>query len=112
MVHFEVTGRDGPSRQRFYGERFNWTIDANNPMGYGMVDTGSSPAGGIGGTDGTSGWATFHVEVGDPQATLERARRLGGKVRVPVTEVPGGPAMAQFTDPEGNVIGLIKAADG
>ncbi len=31
---------------------------------------------------------------------------------MPVSEVPGGPTMAQFTDPEGNVIGLIKAADG
>jgi predicted enzyme related to lactoylglutathione lyase len=29
---------------------------------------------------------------------------------MPVTAVPGGPTMAMFTDPEGNLIGLVQAS--
>jgi predicted enzyme related to lactoylglutathione lyase len=28
---------------------------------------------------------------------------------MPVTDIPGGPTMALLTDPEGNVVGLVKA---
>lgn len=38
VVHFEVVGRDGAGLQRFYGELFDWQIDASNPMSYGMVE--------------------------------------------------------------------------
>ncbi len=40
VVHFEIIGRDGAALNRFYGEVFGWTINADNPMNYGMVDTG------------------------------------------------------------------------
>lgn len=110
VVHFEVTGRDGPGLQDFYGRLFDWTIKTDNPMGYGIVDAGSGPQGGVGGTDGSPGWSTFYVEVEDPGATLAEVERLGGTVRMPVTAVPGGPTMAMFTDPEGNLIGLVQGS--
>ena len=109
VVHFEITGKDGKALQSFYHDAFDWEIDANNPMNYGMVNTGGAIAGGIGGTDGSAPWVTFYVEVEDPQATLDKIERLGGKVRLGVTDVPGGPTMAQFVDPEGNVVGIVKA---
>jgi predicted enzyme related to lactoylglutathione lyase len=34
---------------------------------------------------------------------------MGGKVIMPPTEIPGSVTMAQFQDPEGNLIGLIKS---
>ena len=37
VVHFEVIGKDGERLQRYYSELFGWQIDADNPMGYGMV---------------------------------------------------------------------------
>jgi predicted enzyme related to lactoylglutathione lyase len=46
--------------------------------------------------------------VPDLQATLEQVVALGGKVAVPPTEIPGVVTFAQFTDPEGNLIGLTK----
>jgi len=33
---------------------------------------------------------------------------LGGKTVMPPTDVPGGPTIAMFTDPAGNVTGLLK----
>ena len=52
---------------------------------------------------------TFYVEVADPQACLNQAEQLGGKTIMPVTEIPDMVTMAQFADPQGNVIGLVKA---
>ncbi|HVB14316.1 MAG TPA: VOC family protein [Candidatus Dormibacteraeota bacterium] len=76
-----------------------------------MVTTGEGIGGGIGGGDGgdEASWVTFYVEVDDPQATLDKIEQLGGKVQLPVTDVPGGPTMALFRDPEGHLIGLVRA---
>ncbi len=105
--HFEVLGKDGAALQKFYSDLFDWTIDAENPMNYGIV---APSEGGIGGgvaasLDGTS-MVTFYVQVDDLQATLDKVESLGGKTVMPPMDVPGGPKIAQFTDPEGNQIGI------
>lgn len=109
VVHFEITGRDGEALQRFYAESFGWTVNANNPMNYGMVDTGGKGgiAGGISGGD--AALATFYIEVDDPARYLARVKAAGGKVVMDVTEIPDYVTIAQFADPAGNVIGLLKA---
>jgi uncharacterized protein len=110
VVHFEIVHKDAKQLQSFYAEVFGWKIDTNNPMEYGMVDTGGSVAGGIGSPpEGYSGHLTFYVEVEDPEATLARIEELGGKTVMPPDEVPGGPTIAQFQDPAGHMIGLTKA---
>lgn len=40
VVHFEVLGSDAAALQHFYSELFDWTIRTDNPLGYGLVDTG------------------------------------------------------------------------
>jgi hypothetical protein len=77
-------------------------------MQYGMV---SAEEGGIGGgiTKAAAPIVTFYVEVADLAASLEKAKKLGGRTVMPPTDVPGGPQIAQLADPEGNVIGLLKA---
>lgn len=114
VVHFEVRAKDPKKAQQFYAQLFQWRVDANNPMGYGMVDKGAEHgiAGGIGGTPTGTSKVTFYVEVPDLQSTLDKAQKLGGKVISPPMDVPGGPTMATFADPEGNEIGLVKAASG
>lgn len=114
VVHFEVNGRDGAALQRFFAQLFDWRIDANNPMAYGIVDTGSERGiqGGIGQTPDGQTSVTFYVEVDDPDAYLQRVEELGGKTLMPASEVPGGPVIAQFSTPEGHVIGLVAAQGG
>lgn len=108
VVHWEINARNPSSLHKFYADLFGWKIDANNPINYGMVETGSPGInGGIGPADG-EGYITFYVQVEDLQAYLEKAERLGGKVVVPPTEVPGMVTYAMFTDPEGFRIGLVK----
>ena len=37
VVHFEIIGKDGDKLNAYYAELFDWEIDSNNPMKYGMV---------------------------------------------------------------------------
>ena len=112
VVHFEIIGKDGEGLKKFFGELFDWEIDSNNPINYGMV---ASEEGGIGGgigsvmKDGARGHATFYVEVEDVQESLDKAQKLGGKISVPETVIPDMVTFGLFTDPEGNLVGLVKS---
>ncbi len=110
VVHFEVNGRDGEALRKFYADAFDWKINVFGPMNYGLVDAEEQGAG-IGGGIGQEETpvATFYVEVDDPAAYLEKITSLGGKVVQDVTEIPGAVTLARFQDPEGNIIGLVKA---
>jgi uncharacterized protein len=109
VVHFEVCGSDGKRLQDFYASLFDWKVDASNPMQYGLVDEAQSGIGG--GICKAQGKpiVTFYVAVPDLAAALARAERLGGKTVMSPMQVPNGPEIAQFSDPDGNVIGLLKA---
>ena len=108
VVHFEINGPDGAALQRFYAEVFDWTVNTDNPMGYGLVEAGE---GGVGGgiASAPAPLATIYIEVNDPQAYLDKVKAAGAKVVQEVTEIPGMVTFAQFQDPAGNVIGLVKA---
>ncbi|HVA23969.1 MAG TPA: VOC family protein [Chloroflexota bacterium] len=111
IVHFEIMGKDAIKLHKFYAELFNWKIGEATPdMGfYGLIDAESSGlAGGIGQEPDGKTKVTVYVQVPDLQATLDQAVAKGGKVVMPPMEIPGVVTMAQFADPDGNVIGLIK----
>jgi hypothetical protein len=112
VVHWEINARDARRLQQFYASLFDWKVDTDNPLRYGMVLTnaGTGINGGIGQNDPftPAPGVTFYVQVRDPEAALDRAVSLGAKVITPVTEVPGMVTFALFQDPEGNVIGLLK----
>lgn len=118
VVHFEVIGKDGAALQSFYSGLFGWEIKSDNPMNYGVVSRegntnadGAGIGGGIGaGPAGYAGHVTFYVEVPDVEAALVKAESLGGTRLMGPDEVPGGPVLGQFSDPEGHVIGLVKSA--
>jgi predicted enzyme related to lactoylglutathione lyase len=108
VVHWEVQARDLAGQQRFFGDLFGWTINANNPMRYGMVSGGGADSigGGIGETSDAPR-TTFYVQVSDINATLAKAQSMGAETIMPRTDA-GMVVMAQFRDPEGNVIGLVE----
>jgi predicted enzyme related to lactoylglutathione lyase len=107
VVHFEIIGRDGAALQRFYGEVFGWTINADNPMNYGLVTTGG---GGIeGGISSGDPRSTIYIEVDDPAAYLKKVVAAGATVVMDVTEIPDMVTIAMFSDPAGNIVGLLKA---
>lgn len=111
IVHFEIIGKDGKKLQEFYSKMFDWNVDANNPMNYGLVSADQSGLGGgiSNGMDPNSSYVTIYAEVPDLAAALKKAESLGGKTVMEPMAVPGGPEIAMFSDPEGNMIGLSKA---
>ena len=118
VVHFEVVGKDGKRLQSYYSELFGWEINADNPMGYGMVQRdgnvnadGAGIGGGVGtGPEGYAGHVTFYVEVPDVEAALQKAESLGGTRIMGPETIMDTVVLGQFTDPEGHVIGVVKSA--
>jgi hypothetical protein len=122
VVHFEIIGQDGAALNGFYGTLFGWNVDTDNPVGYGVVprEGNVNPDGiGIGGgimgmagdpnMAGYEGHVTVYVEVPDVDAALTKAESLGGTRLMGPEQVPGGPTIGQFKDPEGHLIGVVQA---
>jgi predicted enzyme related to lactoylglutathione lyase len=118
VVHFEIIGKDPQALQRYYSELFGWSINADNPMNYGLVDRdGNTTADGVGigggvagGPEGYPGHVTFYVEVPDVEASLAKAESMGGTRVMGPDEVMEGLVIGMFTDPEGHLIGVIQSS--
>jgi predicted enzyme related to lactoylglutathione lyase len=118
VVHFEVIGKDAKNLQSYYSELFGWEINADNPMGYGIVQReanvsaeGIGIGGGVGsGPDGYSGHVTFYVEVPDVEAALAKAESLGGSRMMGPETVMEQVEIGLFNDLEGHLVGVIKSA--
>jgi len=108
VVHFEIGCRDRAKTGDFYAKLFGWQITAAGPAS--NIETGSPR--GIQGHITSLGhepehYTMFYVDVEDVQAALDQAAQLGGKTVVPPIKTPAG-TFAWFTDPDGNMIGLLK----
>ncbi len=116
VVHFEVIGKDAAALRSFYSDLFEWRVDADNPLNYGIVPRdgnvsadGIGIGGGIGqAPEGYSGHVTFYVEVPDVEATLARAESMGGTRMMGPQQVMEGLEIGLFNDPEGHTIGVLR----
>ena len=117
VVHFEVIGKDGEKLRDYYSELFDWDIDADNEMNYGVINgddnktaDGVGIGGGVaGGPEGYEGHVTFYVEVPDVEEALSKAESLGGSRIMGPETIMGRMVLGQLADPEGHVIGLIQS---
>jgi predicted enzyme related to lactoylglutathione lyase len=117
VVHFEIVGQDGEKLKSYFAELFGWSIDSNNPMGYGVVareDNVNTDGIGIGGgiskgPEDYPGHITVYVEVPDVEASLAKAESLGGTRMMGPDEMAEGLVIGLFTDPEGHVVGVIQS---
>jgi len=120
VVHFEIGCKDKAKIGKFYKDLFDWQM-ADYGGSAMMIDTapngptqpGKPPSMGINGHINSLGhephnYPTVYAAVDDPKATLDKAVKLGGKLLIPPTEVPGMGAFAWLKDPEGTVIGIWK----
>jgi predicted enzyme related to lactoylglutathione lyase len=120
VVHFEVIGNDPAKLRSFYTGLFEWefaiddaaTEAISQPGNYGFVDgstTGAGINGGVGGGEGYEARVLFYVGVPNVEAALKKAESLGGTRRMGPEGTPGRLVVGQFTDPEGNLIGVAGA---
>lgn len=117
----ELYTRDVPAAAAFYNTVFGWETSA--PPFQGGTYTCINPAGAgeedmFGGVvpladdpiEAESGayWLPY-FEVSDTDATVSKAQALGGKVRMPATDVEGVGRIAKLADPYGARFAVIKS---
>jgi predicted enzyme related to lactoylglutathione lyase len=111
VTWFEINGPDRDGAAAFYAELFGWhTERAPGGSAYTLIDThsGKGMNGGLGAIDGAQAPHTvFYVENPDISSVLDAAVSSGATTVVPVTETEMV-TFAQFTDPFGNLVGLVQ----
>ena len=116
IVHFEIPANQPEALAKFYGGLFGWSFHKATLPGpeYWLCDTGEGP--GINGAvmqrqHPQQPWMNY-VDVASIDETLAKATRMGAKIALPKTPVPGVGALAAIIDPQGNVCGLWEQAKG
>jgi hypothetical protein len=115
VVHWELLSKDPAKVSAFYEKIFGWKVQLISELNYRMVDTGGE--GGIGGgilkpeREGPRpGNMTLYIAVDDLASYHKKIVAAGGKIHVEEQTVPGMGAFSLFTNPEGRMMGLWKAA--
>ena len=121
IVHFELPADDPERAAKFYRELFGWTINkfegtAGGGIEYWMVQTVPTDDGGMPVRPGVNGGMmrrmypdqgpVNYIAVENVDDYVRRAERLGAKVMMGKTPVPGMGWFAQLNDPEGNVFAV------
>ena len=114
FVWDELGTTDVDAAQRFYEAVFGWTTTdmGSEYGGYRIFNTGSSE-------NGVAGMMTLpdasipplwqpYVAVDDPDATVAKAKELGGALRMEPMDVPDVGRIAVLEDPQGASFGIIK----
>ena len=110
VIHWEIQSQDPGRLHSFYTNVFGWKIDTNNPMNYGMVESGGGGgiAGGIGGSQMPESRVVVYAQVPSIDDVLSRVSEHGGKTVMPRQDI-GPVIMALYEDPEGNLMGLVES---
>ena len=113
VVHFEIEA-DQPKRAiRFYETVFGWKIRKwEGPIEYWLITTGKEGEPGIDGglskrTEGTPSTVNT-IDVPSVDEYAKKVESNGGTIVRPKMAVPGVGWMAYFTDPDGNMFGIMQ----
>ena len=115
VVHWELMTKDPAGVASFYAKIFDWKVQHMPELNYRIVDTGGEGGinGGIVKPDREGPWPgnmLFYIAVDDLDAYRKKIVAAGGKIHVEEQQVPGMGAFSLFTDPEGRMMGIWKAA--
>jgi uncharacterized protein len=113
VMQFQMLSKTPEETARFYSGLFGWSVDANNPMGYRRIDTGSAEGiqGGIWPAPPQApNFVQLFVSVEDVKAAVKKAEGLGAKLLIPPTMLPEGDEMAVLHDPQGMSFGVWRRA--
>lgn len=119
VIHFEIHADNPEQVSAFYSKVFDWKISKwEGPMDYWVICTGDAGERGINGgmirrMPGQSGnRVNSYVCTIDAPNLTEYAHRIttnGGKEVVPKMAIAGIGWLAYFTDPDGNIFGVMQA---
>jgi len=121
VTHFEIPTSNMKKSKDFYETVFDWKLEEMGDGGYCMAETTDSDEDGmpaeIGGINGgfykresKKDGPSFVIETDDLDATAAEIEMAGGKITTAKHEIGEWGYMADFTDPDGNELGLWEKA--
>ncbi|MCQ1535928.1 VOC family protein [Methanosarcina sp. KYL-1] len=113
IVHFDIPADDTERARKFYSELFDWKFERppGPPMEYYLVETEdlegeAGPGGGLGKRGAPDQRMMNYIGVPSVDEYLAKVEKLGGKVLMQKTVVPGWGYLAICKDTEDNTFGL------
>lgn len=112
IVHFDIPADDPERAKSFYAELFGWKfekpMEAMEYFLFGTEDLGGKlgPRGGLGKRGTSDQRIVNYIGVSSVDEYLLKVEKLGGKVLMQKTEVPGWGYLAICMDTENNTFGL------
>lgn len=111
VIEFQMLSKSPEETAKFYSRLFGWTVNANNPLGYRRITTGSQEGiqGGIWPAPPEApNFVQLFIGVADVNASAKNAEQLGAKVIIPPTMLPEGDELAVLLDPQGVSFALVR----
>ena len=119
IVHFEIPASDVEKLRQFYTGVFGWKIERHpGPMEYWMIQTVPTDDKGMLQRPGVNGGMikkqnpehkpVNYIAVESIDESIEKVKKLGGKIIMPKQEVPTVGWIVTAIDPEGNQIALLQ----
>lgn len=112
IVHFEIPSDQPEKAIDFYSRTFGWKATRFGTHEYWLVSTGDDDKPGINGgimkKNHPQQPVTNSIKVADLSEALKSIEANGGKVVVPRAPIPGVGYYAYFTDPDGNIMGVMQ----
>ena len=115
VMQFQILSKQPQETSKFYVEMFGLRVNADNPMGYREINTGSTEGiqGGIWPAPPQSpNFVQLFISVDDVKAYSAKAESLGARVLIPATTLPDGGAMCVLHDSQGMPFGLWQRPMG
>ena len=116
VVFFEIPASDLKAAKQFYETVFDWKVDVQGDEGAMALTTAAdndynpTEVGGINGgfykRKSKDDHPSFGMETESIDTTLKAIEKAGGKVTTPKHAIGKWGFMADFSDPEGNVMSL------
>jgi hypothetical protein len=129
IVHFEIYADDMERAQKFYETVLGWAFSHVEAMNYTLVFPGGEvtqgpaqiginggivlrPAGdpALDNSKAAPNAFVCTISVSDIDDILARVEANGGRIDIPVNDVPGVGRMAYIRDTEANMVGLLQPA--
>jgi predicted enzyme related to lactoylglutathione lyase len=112
VARWQILSKSPDTHARFYASLFDWNVNADNALGYRMIETNAKD-----GIDGgfwpsppeAKSMVSLYVAVDDVARYVDRAKSLGATVVIPPQKLPDGDEMAVMVDPEGIAFGIFKS---
>jgi predicted enzyme related to lactoylglutathione lyase len=112
VVHFEIPTDNIERARNFYSTLFGWKLEkAPGDMEYWMGSTSAEQPIGIGVMQRQQPQQTVinYIDVKSVDAHAKEVEKLGGKIKVPKTEIPGMGWFVVCMDTENNMFGLWES---